>query len=260
MAVENKHFTWSFVAGEDMDSLNKGTGALHKAVDGAKTIAANGSEAIGLLKYVGKSDEHVTIAPMGITKYVASAAISAGAVLTVTTSGYITTADSGSVVVGKNLNTAVASGAIGTGIFDFSNTAGFDSSSGHVSTYEEFGFTTQNDLSGAGDSNKFVNFVGGDFGASANVTGGVLLTGTASGTTSTGRVSGIVLVRAGGVFTVGQSVTCAASGWAAVANSGDLIIGRAVAASAAGNSGSTFKIALNAATPHYATNCFDVQY
>ncbi|MAF43006.1 MAG: hypothetical protein CMI54_02380 [Parcubacteria group bacterium] len=119
MAVEGKYETWAMEAAEDMDTLNAGTGHLHKAVDAARTIAATGDEAIGILKHAGKNTEHITVGVSGIMKYVASAAIVAGARISATTSGYFVTATSGTYVNGQNLDVAVASGAVGTGLFHF---------------------------------------------------------------------------------------------------------------------------------------------
>ena len=45
MSVEGRYFTWTIVAGEDLDDLNPGSGELYKAValDDGK-IAQNGIE------------------------------------------------------------------------------------------------------------------------------------------------------------------------------------------------------------------------
>lgn len=120
MAVRNEVVTWGFSAGEALDDTAQGTGDLFKgiAIDDGKP-AANGAECSGILLEAAKNAGHGTIAVSGITKYVAGAAVSAGARLTCTTSGYFITATSGSYVNGRALIT-VTSGAVGTGHFDFS--------------------------------------------------------------------------------------------------------------------------------------------
>lgn len=120
MSVEGRYFTWTMAAGEDLNDLVASSGDLYKAIalDDGKP-AANGKEAGGILLYGAKSGEHVTLGYLGVMKFVAGAAITAGKRVTVTASGYFITAVSGSYVVGRNLDTAVASGAIGTGAFNF---------------------------------------------------------------------------------------------------------------------------------------------
>ncbi len=120
MAVEGRYFTWTLGAGEPLDDLRPGAGHLFKAIaldDGQ--VAANGREAGGILLYGGRSGEHVTVGYAGIMKFAAGAAVGKGRRLTVTASGYFAEAASGSYVVGRCLDTAVASGAIGTGAFNF---------------------------------------------------------------------------------------------------------------------------------------------
>jgi len=124
MAVEGRYFTWTLAAGEDLADLTPGTGHLFKAVsldDGR--IAQNGREAGGILLYGGRQDEHVTLGYAGILKFTAGGAVAKGSRLTVSNSGYFTQAVSGSYVVGRCLESAVASGAIGTGAFNFATIA-----------------------------------------------------------------------------------------------------------------------------------------
>ena len=121
MSVEGRYQSWTVAAAEDLDDLTPGTGDLFKAIalDDRK-VANNGLEAGGILVYGGKSGENVTLGNAGIMKFTAGAAVAAGKRLTVTTSGYFITATSGSYVVGRNLETAVGTGAVGTGAFNFS--------------------------------------------------------------------------------------------------------------------------------------------
>lgn len=124
MAVEGRYFTWTLAAGEDLADLEPGTGHLFKAVAvNSAMIAGNGREAGGILLYGGLSGEHVTLGYAGILKFTAGGAIGAGKRLTVAGSGYFTEAVSGSYIVGRCLDTAVASGAIGTGAFNFATIA-----------------------------------------------------------------------------------------------------------------------------------------
>ena len=103
-------------AGEDLE------GAQYRAIEIDGTVAASGAVAVGLLQNKPRSGEDATLAYMGRSRYVAAAAVAAGASLTVTTSGYMTT-----VASGDNLQTvgialaAVSSGETGEGIFNFAN-------------------------------------------------------------------------------------------------------------------------------------------
>lgn len=118
MAVYNDHRTWTIQSSEAVDTLNAGTGALYKAIDAAGGIAPD-KTAIGILQYAGGNAEHITLAVDGITKYVAGGAITGGGRVSVTTSGYLVAADSGDFTQGRNLETSVASGAVGVGLFNF---------------------------------------------------------------------------------------------------------------------------------------------
>ena len=259
MAVENKSLTWHISAGEALTNLNAGTGSLFKAIDLTDAqIAATSKDAGGILQQGAQSGNHATIGVSGLMKYTAAATVAAKAKLIVTTSGYLTTAGSGDQwVIGSNLETAVSSGAVGIGHFDFSVPVGFDSSSGHIATFEEAVFTTQTCLTA--DASKSVDLSAGDIASISAVANGVLVTGVDSGLTALVRHSGNMEVLAGGVITADQSLKVT-SGWFLAADSGDVIVARAIDASAAGNSGSAFTAAINFATPHYATSCLDVMY
>ena len=117
MATQGKFETTTIDAGADLSA------AQYKAVVVGGTIAADAS-AIGLLQNKpAASGRSATVGYAGEMKAYAAAAITAGARLTVTTSGYVTTATSanidGGFVVGKAL-TAAASGDLFTGLFNFS--------------------------------------------------------------------------------------------------------------------------------------------
>lgn len=114
--------TFTFVAGENLNTDTKGTGHIYKAVaiDDGK-IAANGNEAMGILqRATAQASEHTQLAYAGKMKFTAALSMGAGARLTITTSGYTTLAGSGDPIVGKSID-ACDSGMIGRGIFDFAN-------------------------------------------------------------------------------------------------------------------------------------------
>lgn len=103
-------------AGQDLSV----SGAQYKAVTVGGTIAANPAEAIGLVQNKPESGESLTVAYRGHMKGYAAAAITAGARLTVTTSGFLTTvASGGGVALGKCI-TAASSGDLFDFIGDFS--------------------------------------------------------------------------------------------------------------------------------------------
>lgn len=120
MSVEGRNFTWSLAAGEDLSDLSPGTGKLFKAIaldDGM--VAPTGKRAGGILLYGGRIGEHITLGYGGVMKFTAGNLVAKGNRLTVTTSGYLVEATSGSYIVGRVLDSAVSSGAVGTGLFNF---------------------------------------------------------------------------------------------------------------------------------------------
>jgi hypothetical protein len=124
MAVEGRYFTWTVAAGEHLDDLTPGTGSLFKAIAvGDGKFAAGGRQAGGVLMFGGRAGEHVTLGYAGIMKFVAGAPVGKGKRLTVASSGYFVEAGSGSYVVGRCLDAAVSSGAVGTGAFNFATVA-----------------------------------------------------------------------------------------------------------------------------------------
>ena len=111
---------WTFTAGEDLDDFAPGRGSLFKAValDDGK-LANNGVEADGILVCGGREGEDVTIGYAGEIRFIAGGPVGAGKRLTVVSSGYIAEAATGDYVVGRCLGTAVSSGSVGTGMFNF---------------------------------------------------------------------------------------------------------------------------------------------
>lgn len=113
MAYSNVRQATTVTAGEDLSNAQYHAVAL----DDGK-LAVNGEEASGILINKPKAGEPATIAWQGESQYRAGAAVTKGAKLTVATSGWFTTGDSGSYIVGE-AKTTITSGSIGTGLFSF---------------------------------------------------------------------------------------------------------------------------------------------
>ena len=243
------------VSAVDLSGTTPGTGPLYKAITHAGNIAGVGSGALGLLQFGAQSGAHVDVGWEGDMKYVAAAAIAAGGLLAVTTSGYLTVPVSGAGVVGRNADLAVASGEIGEGTFNFALPQQWRPDSYNLDDLSTF--TTANNLSGATLPGLAVQASSGDFPAAGGSPTGILVVGATSGNTAIQKVSGVVQVRAGGVLGTGDLIRHAASGWWVAADSGDKCGARALAASAAGNSGGLVS-AFFLAVPHYLTSCLDL--
>ena len=114
MAVEGLQQTLTIQAGANLE------GQQHKVVVVAGTIAASNTAAIGVLTSQPNSGQNGTVAAQGHMKGYAGAAISAGARIKVTTSGYLATVGSGDGSVGKAL-VAAASGDLFNFFGDFAN-------------------------------------------------------------------------------------------------------------------------------------------
>lgn len=109
---QGKFETVALNAGADLSA------AQYKAVVVAGTIAANNT-AIGLLQNKpSASGRRATVGYSGQMKAYAGAAISAGAGVSVTTSGFLITVSSGDLGVGRAL-AAANSGDLFPGLFDF---------------------------------------------------------------------------------------------------------------------------------------------
>jgi len=251
MSQKNKTIGVSITAAENLNTEVAGTGHIYKAIannDGK--IANTGAEATGILCFGGLSGKSVTITTFGFEKFTAGEAITKGDKLTVTTSGYFVVADRGTSEVGQAMYSC-ASGSVNEGFFNFSSPNISDSN---------LTFATQTDLSAASNLGLAIDTATGNVAATGDLTDGVLQTTVASGQTAEYRVMGTMMVAAGDVVTVNRSLKVTTGGYFINADSGDLIVGRALQASAAGNSGSTFNAAINFSTPHYATSSLDVQY
>jgi len=107
----------TLVAGEDLTA----NAAMYRPIAIGGTICASNAVAVGLLRSKGKSGENVAVAHTGEMKAWAGAAISAGAKLAVTTSGFLITAVASlgaTQTVGRALE-AANSGDLFRGLFNF---------------------------------------------------------------------------------------------------------------------------------------------
>ena len=257
MASEKKWDGLTLVSAIDMSGGVRGTGVMFKAVTYAGNIAAVGSGSAGLLQTQAKSGQQITVGWTGEMKYIAAAAVVAGGDLVVTTSGYLTNPVSGSVVVGRNGDIAATSGSVSRGTFNFANPWRWAPDSHNADNL--FTFATAADLTVTNAVGKAVYANSGDFHSGViQHASGVLVTGATSGGTAVAKVSGPVPVRAGGVITLGRSLTTTNSGHFIHATSGTIVVGKALAASAAGNSGGLFNAGINLISPHWATSSEDV--
>lgn len=118
MTTHIKEELYQLAAGADLTAAS----AMHHAISLISgTITPTARESIGVLKSNGLSGNHVAVCYQGITKVAAGAAVgSAGAPLTVTTSGWFTGATSGMYVVGRSLASG-SSGDLIAAMVDFKN-------------------------------------------------------------------------------------------------------------------------------------------
>lgn len=115
MSVEGKYEAVTIVASNDFRTAH-----IHKAVTAGGLVAANAS-AIGLLKSKPNVGEHCRVGVVGEMAYIAGGAVTLGANLTVTTSGFVVSTGSASgTTVGKALE-AASSGDLARGYFNFAN-------------------------------------------------------------------------------------------------------------------------------------------
>ena len=257
MASEKEMRHLSLVSVVDMSGTVRGTGMPYKAITWGGNVASVGSGTAGLLETGAKSGQQITVGRDGEGKYIAAAAIVAGGLLAVTTSGYLGVPNSGDVVIGRNAEIAATSGSVSRGVFNFTNAYQWRPDSHNMDNL--FSFATAADLTVAGAVGKAIYANSGDFhsGVIQHATG-VLVTGATSGGTAYAKVLGPVPARAGGVITLGRNLTTTNSGHFIHATSGTIVVGKALAASAAGNSGGLFNAGINLISPHWATSSEDV--
>lgn len=114
MTTENRYWSIAVAAGADLTPA----ASLHKAVAIGGTIASTNQNAVGLLKSKGKTGEGVRLGYFGEMKAYAGASITIGDRLMITTSGFVILGTSGTLPIGKALETA-NSGDLFRGIFNF---------------------------------------------------------------------------------------------------------------------------------------------
>ncbi len=103
----------TFAAAEDLSG-----GQYHAVAMDDRKYAANGREAIGILRNKPLSGAHASVCVIGESKFRAGGAISAGDFITVAGSGWLTECASGQYAVGE-CREDVTSGSIGVGFFNF---------------------------------------------------------------------------------------------------------------------------------------------
>lgn len=94
------------------------TASQYHAVQIGGTLSTGATNAMGILQNKPISGQAATTRYFGRSRYFAGGAVTAGARLSVTTSGWITAAGSNELGVGTAMGT-VSSGGIGEGIFNF---------------------------------------------------------------------------------------------------------------------------------------------
>lgn len=116
MTTERSFMSTDVKAGADLT----GDATMHKAVTVSGTIAADNTTALGFLKSKGSSGQDVRVGWFGEMKCVAGAAITKGAKVSITTSGFTITSPASTNPIGKALET-VASGDLVRVIANFAN-------------------------------------------------------------------------------------------------------------------------------------------
>ena len=227
-----------------------GLGHVNKAVTFAGDIAADGRLACGILEGIARNGETASLLLLGVGKYVANGAITAGARLTPTTSGYMMTAGSGHHVVGRNLEVAVASGAVGRGAFNFINAVDYAQFSDWKSQFTEGTFTPALKNLATADVGKAINVRSGDIAATEGVADGVLLVDATTAQTARYGSVGLMYVRPGSAAIAAGRALKVTSGWFIAAASGDYMVGRLLEASAA-NALALKRAAVNFGAPSY---------
>lgn len=231
MATENRRLESTFKAAEDLSSRQYFAIALND-----NKLANSAAEASGILLTKPESGQFGAFGYVGEMKYRAGGAVSAGNKLTVTTSGYFVVADSGDfdAEVGE-AKAAVTSGSIGTGIFSFASVA----PQNDFWTYE---VTPKCNLVAgiayALDDSLVAN--------NGEETDGVALAAMTSGTAANMSIGGQVSLRVADTTSAGDPLTVTTSGYFAVADSGDYVVGKALINTASGTLGASLFMPINA--------------
>jgi len=214
MATQNVRLNTTIKAEEDLSSLQYHAIAL---VDGF--LANNGEEASGILLNKPKSGEFLALGYVGELKFCSGAAISKGDKVTVTTSGWFTTADSNDPILGE-AKAAVTSGSVGTGLFNFPT--GTDKAGMFIDS-----ITPKVDLI-AGTAIALDDLVQADHGEEADA---VAIGAATSGTAQNFGLAGIMNLRCdpAKVCSLGDALTVTTSGYFIPCDSGYISVGRAFA-------------------------------
>ena len=221
MGYSNQVMTTSILAGEDLSAI---TARYHAVAFADGCLAANGEEASGILINDPVSGEHAHLVYNGECKYAAGAAITKGAKLTVTTSGWFVTANSDDPIVGEAKETAT-SGSLNTGVFCF-NSAIYPNRSIQV----DFTLAETMALSGVAvalNDSKVAN--------SALEFSGIYTTTGSSGYTGTITMGGVCYGRSGPAVNVGVPVMAGLSGYMIAVTSGYNPNGQMLATSTSGS-------------------------
>ena len=233
MSTENNLVTTTIQILED---LTASTAIFHAVAFNDQLLANNAEEASGILRNNPNTNEHGTVGVRGEMKFAAGGAIAQGDKLTVTTSGWFTTAGSDDGVVGE-AKYAVTSGSYGTGIFEFAgNTAGqqngflFDVTAADAIVAGRAYALNDNKLANNGDEHS-----------------GCAISAISSGTAGQIMVGGIATIKAdpSDNITIGEKITVTTSGYYIAADSGYWIVGMALEAIGSGSTGQAFIYAGN---------------
>ena len=183
-------------------------------------LANNAEEATGILLNKPASGDFASVAYAGEVDYRAGAAIAAGAKLTVTTSGYFITADSQDDTVIGEAKTAITSGGIGTGFFCFPNnvrqtapTAQSVTCALAATAYTAYCLKDNKNADNGEETNGFVTSA-----LNSGDTGEMCVTGICVATSDPALCT-----------SAGDAITVTTSGYIKPADSGDYIVGRAMA-------------------------------
>jgi len=217
MTTQNVRFNTTIQALED---LSTSAFQYHAIALDDGLLANNGEEASGILLNKPKSGEFLTLGYVGEMKFAAGLAISKGAKLTVTTSGWFTTADSNDPILGE-AKAAVTSGSLGTGLFNFPT--GTDKANAFYAS-----FTPLADMLAGTAICLDADMLQADTGEEADA---VAIGAATSGTAANFGVAGIMAVKMDPSLccSMGDALTVTTSGYFTLADSGYYQVGRALA-------------------------------
>ncbi len=267
MATQMDFMRISITAKVNLQDKTSGTGSVYKGIAlAAGDFCAAGSDCDGILQYGGASGDNITIGYFGHMKFTAGQAITPGTRVTMNASGYCNPASHTDLVVGRNAELAVGSGAVGRGLFNFITPPPFEAQSAGNADFLNF-TTVNSNMDEDAALYKAIDFTTADFApkgsggiATAGTANGILYATAASGQIAAIRYQGEVLLRAGDVITAGRNITATTSAWFIDADSGDAFVGVALEASGAPNSGGTFKAFVDMSTIQIAVDCNYMNY